>query len=201
MDDAILARLAKGHTRADFLAVVASFRALGLVLQPTFVPFTPWTTLAGYRDLLTVVAEQDLIENIAPIQLGIRLLIPARSRLLELDYVRRNVEPFDPAALVYPWKHADPRLDALAERVQNLAHAGENLKRSRAEIFTHICRATSELSSQGSTPVVWPPPAVASRPAIPHFTEPWYCCAEPTRDQFVSIARASQPLGQPDAFL
>ena len=78
VDDAILARLAKGHTRADFLEVVARFRKLGLVLQPTFVPFTPWTTLAGYRDLLTVVAEQDLVENIAPIQLGIRLLIPAR---------------------------------------------------------------------------------------------------------------------------
>ena len=42
----------KGHTRADFLAVVRRFRELGLVLQPTFVPFTPWTTLAGYRDLL-----------------------------------------------------------------------------------------------------------------------------------------------------
>ena len=62
-------------------------------------------------------------------------------------------------------------------------------------------RAASELSSQDGAAVLWPPPAMASRPAIPHFTEPWYCCAEPTRDQFVSIARASQPLAQPDAFL
>jgi radical SAM superfamily enzyme YgiQ (UPF0313 family) len=201
VDDAILTRLAKGHTRADFLEVVARFRELGLVLQPTFVPFTPWTTLAGYRDLLNVVAEQDLVENIAPIQLGIRLLIPARSRLLELEDVRRNVDPFDPAALVYPWKHPDPRLDALAECVQNLASAGEKLKRSRADMFTRICRATSELSSQDGAAVVWPPPAMASRPSIPHFTEPWYCCAEPTRDQFVSIAGASQPFAQPDAFL
>jgi hypothetical protein len=201
VDDAILTRLAKGHTRADFLEVVVRFRELGLVLQPTFVPFTPWTTVAGYCDLLTVVAEQDLIENIAPIQLGIRLLIPARSRLLELDYVRRNVDPFDPAALVYPWKHADPRLDALAERVQNLANAGEKLKRSRANIFTRICQATSELSSQGGAAVVWSPPAMASHPPIPHFTEPWYCCAEPTRDQFVSIGGGSQPLAQPDTFL
>jgi hypothetical protein len=121
--------------------------------------------------------------------------------LLELDYVRRNLDPFDPAALVYPWKHADPRLDALAERVQNLANAGEKLKRSRADIFTCICRATSELSSQDHAAVVWPPPAMASRPSIPHFTEPWYCCAEPTRDQFVSVARASKPIAQADAFL
>jgi radical SAM superfamily enzyme YgiQ (UPF0313 family) len=198
VDDAILARLAKGHTRADFLEVVARFRELGLVLQPTFVPFTPWTTLAGYRDLLTAVAEQDLVENIAPIQLGIRLLIPARSRLLELDDVRRNVGPFDPAALVYPWKHVDPGLDALAERVQDLASVGDKLKRSRADTFTRICRDASELSSQDG--VVWPPLEMASRPSIPHFTEPWYCCAEPSRDQFVSIAGASRPLARPDAF-
>jgi radical SAM superfamily enzyme YgiQ (UPF0313 family) len=127
VDDAILARLAKGHTRADFLAVVARFRELELALQPTFVTFTPWTTLAGYRDLLTVVAEQGLVENIAPIQLGIRLLIPAGSLLLGLDDVRETVGPFDAAALVYPWKHADPRLDALAERVQDLASGGDEL--------------------------------------------------------------------------
>ena len=78
VDDAILARLDKGHTRADFLAVVAHFRELGLAMQPTFVPFTPWTTLDGYRDLLSVIADQDLTENIAPIQLGIRLLDPRR---------------------------------------------------------------------------------------------------------------------------
>ena len=93
LDDAVLARLDKGHTRADFLSVVQRFRALGLVLQPTFVPFTPWTTLASYRDLLEVIAAQNLIENVAPIQLGIRLLIPAGSRLLEL---RRSARPGRP---------------------------------------------------------------------------------------------------------
>jgi radical SAM superfamily enzyme YgiQ (UPF0313 family) len=201
VDDAILTRLAKGHTRADFLEVVARFRALGLVLQPTFVPFTPWTTLAGYRDLLAVVAEQDLVENIAPIQLGIRLLIPARSRLLELDDVRRNAGPFDPAALVYPWKHADPRLDALARLVQDLASAGDKFKRSRADTFTRIWRAASELRGQDGAADLRPPPAMDARPAIPHFTEPWYCCAEPTQDQFVAIAGASQPLAQRDALL
>src|SRR5262249_13046817 len=64
VDDAILERLDKGHTRADFLEVVRLFRETGLSLQPTFVAFTPWTTLEGYRDLLTVIAEQDLVGNV-----------------------------------------------------------------------------------------------------------------------------------------
>jgi radical SAM superfamily enzyme YgiQ (UPF0313 family) len=84
VDDAVLEKFDKGHTRADFLAVVARFRELGMTLLPTFVPFTPWTTLEKYAELLDVLAEQGLTENVAPIQLAIRLLIPAGSRLLEL---------------------------------------------------------------------------------------------------------------------
>src|SRR6185436_15013782 len=52
VDDRVLAILEKGHTRADFVRAVAACRDAGLTLAPTFVPFTPWTTLDGYRDLL-----------------------------------------------------------------------------------------------------------------------------------------------------
>src|SRR5438046_270635 len=48
VDDAVLARLDKGHTVADFVAVVKLFREAGLCLSPTFVPFTLWTTVQGY---------------------------------------------------------------------------------------------------------------------------------------------------------
>ncbi len=47
LDDAVLARLDKGHTRADVIAVAGHLRTLGLTLNPTFVAFTPWTTLEG----------------------------------------------------------------------------------------------------------------------------------------------------------
>ena len=47
LDDAVLAKLEKGHTRADVVAVVARCRALGPGLSPTFIAFTPWTTLAS----------------------------------------------------------------------------------------------------------------------------------------------------------
>ncbi len=198
IDDRILARLAKGHTRADFLKVVARARDLGLVLHPTFVPFTPWTSLDGYRELLSLLAEEDLIENVAPIQLGIRLLIPAGSRLLDLDDIRDAIGPFDPAALVYPWKHSDPRLDALAPRVQTLANDGDRLRRSRSETFMLIWRTANELAgADGGARLRM---ANGSGRKVPHFTEPWYCCAEPTEDQFVSIASHAAPKLQSDTF-
>jgi len=198
VDDSVLARLAKGHTRADFLEVVELFRELGLILQPTFVPFTPWTSSSGYRELLKLIADQDLIENVAPIQLGIRLLIPAGSRLLELDDIRNTIGHFEASGLVYSWKHADARVDILSERIQELANAGDRLKRSRTDTFALIWRAAAELAGEngGLDPAM---PKTSSH-GIPHFTEPWYCCAEPTQDQFVSIASDTRPQTQSDTF-
>jgi radical SAM superfamily enzyme YgiQ (UPF0313 family) len=198
IDDAILARLAKGHTRADFLAVAALFRELGLVLQPTFVPFTPWTSLSGYRDLLALLAENDLMENVAPIQLGIRLLIPAGSRLLELDDLRSAIGKFDPSGLAYPWKHADARVDMLSARVQELANSGDRQKLSRTDTFARIWRAANELAGENAASRDALPKAAMRK--IPHFTEPWYCCAEPTQDQFVSLTSDVRPQTRSDTF-
>ena len=49
----------------------------------------------GYLDLLRVIVEQGVIENVAPIQLGIRLLIPEGSRMLELEEVRRLADEIE----------------------------------------------------------------------------------------------------------
>jgi radical SAM superfamily enzyme YgiQ (UPF0313 family) len=84
VDDRVLAKLAKGHTRADFVRVVDLCRAAGVNLSPTFVPFTPWTTAESYVDLLETLELLDMVENVAPIQLAIRLLVTAGSPLLEL---------------------------------------------------------------------------------------------------------------------
>ncbi len=186
-DDAVLQRLDKGHTRADFLHAVRIFRDIGLVLLPTFVPFTPWTTLDAYRDLLALLADLNLIENVTPVQLGIRLLIPAGSRLLELPDVRRLIGRFDPAALLYPWTHPDPRMDELATAVQSIAAGSDQANRTRLETFAQIWRAAEDLAASGQPGRRRPVPPLQPLPAVPRISEPWYCCAEPTHDQFVAI--------------
>jgi len=192
VDDTVLGFLEKGHTREDFLRVAKTFRDLGMTLHPTFVPFTPWTTVDGYLDLLRVIEQQGVIENVAPIQLGIRLLIPAGSRMLELEEVRRLVGPFDPQSLAYPWKNADPRMDALSETVQEIAAAAERQKESRPATFQRIWRAAHAAAGL-SAPKISPP--TRSQAGVPFLSEPWYCCAEPTRDQLVSIG-AQKPLAK-----
>jgi radical SAM superfamily enzyme YgiQ (UPF0313 family) len=174
IDDAVLDKLAKGHTRADFIESVRVMRDAGLTLAPTFVTFTPWTTRTGYQELLQLLVDLDLIENVGPIQLAIRLLIPAGSRLLDLAEVRDLVGPFDPAALSYQWRHRDPALDNLCADLQTLIQTRERRKATRPEIFGKIW----ELAY--GCPPDFP---LTSSATIPHLSEPWYCCAEPTADQ------------------
>ncbi|MGA8222006.1 MAG: CUAEP/CCAEP-tail radical SAM protein [Candidatus Acidiferrales bacterium] len=177
VDDAVVERLDKHHTRADFLSAVSILREIGLTVQPTFVPFTPWTTIGGFCELLDLLREQELVENVAPIQLAIRLLIPAGSRLLELADIRGLVGAFDEAGLVYPWRHSDARVDRLCGELQGIVHAGEKMKLPRAQIFERIeeaAYATAGLGDvgRGARRAL---PVLAARAAIPYLNEPWYC--------------------------
>jgi hypothetical protein len=189
VDNAVLAALDKGHTLADFLHVVSTFRGLGMTLHPTFVPFSPWTTLESYVDLLQVIYEQGLTENVAPIQLGIRLLIPEGSRMLELSDIRSAIGPFDPQSLVYPWKNADVRVDKLSEKVQEIAAAADRQKAGRPVAFERVWKA-AHAAAGISAPELQAP---AAPRAVPFLSEPWYCCAEPTKDQLISIGKPQLP--------
>lgn len=202
VSDEILERLDKGHTREDFLHVVGAFRSLGMTLHPTFLPFTPWTTMENYLDLLRVIQAEELIENVVPIQLGIRLLIPEGSRILELAEVRDMVSEFDGRSLAYPWKNKDPRVDALSERVQSIAGEGDARKESRSATFERIWNAAHE---DAGLRVPFIQIRATARRAVPFLSEPWYCCAEPTREQLVSIGApkntATIPLTEPGGFV
>ncbi len=167
LDDAVLARLRKGHTRADFRQALAAAREAGLALSPTFLPFTPWTTLEGYRDFLRELAELELLAHIAPIQLAIRLLIPEGSLMLELHEVKACIGAFDPRALCYPWRHEDPRVDALSAALQQAIQRAERRKLPRREILRQIW----DLAAAGDFPDL----PLEDRVTIPYLTEPWYC--------------------------
>ena len=174
LDDRVLALLDKGHTRRDFEEVVRLFREVGLTLAPTFVPFTPWISLEGYLELLADLAEMDLVEHVGPIQLAIRLLIPAGSRLLELQEVRDLVGGFDDALLSYRWRHPDPRVDRLQAGLQELVRQEEAAGAGRREIFGKVWLLAEEAAGKPCRPLVEKPLGPARMP-IPFMTEPWFC--------------------------
>ncbi|MBC7944036.1 MAG: radical SAM protein [Burkholderiales bacterium] len=181
VDDEVLRLLDKNHSSADFDRVVGLMRAAKLALAPTFVAFTPWTTLPSYIALLQRLLDLRLVEAVPPIQLAIRLLIPAGSYLLRLPGFADRIGDFDAEMLGYPWRHSDARVDDLQAAAQTLV--AQTAERPRRETFTRIWRLAHAALGLAA-------PAIADdgfgRP-IPHLSEPWYCCAEPTSQQLQSF--------------
>lgn len=185
VDDRVLGLLEKGHTRADFERAVALCADAGVPLSPTFVTFTPWTTMESYREFLAVIDRLNLIEHVSPIQFAIRLLVTAKSRLLELDDLRRLVKPFDPVSLTYPWIHEDPRVDRLHASVSTIV--GVRTTAPRAEVFASVWDAAyaeaayaDAAYAEAAYADAEPPlrrlqPILPARASIPYLTEPWYC--------------------------
>ena len=170
LDDAVLARLEKGHTRRDFEHVVSLCREVGLPLSPTFVAFTPWTTIESYLELLHEIERLDLVEHVAPIQYAIRLLIPQGSRMLELPEVAGLAGAFDPLSLTHPWRHPDPQVDRLQELAARLV--GVRMNAPRSETFDRVWSAAHTFASTAAP--VRTKPAIA-RATVPYLNEPWYC--------------------------
>ncbi len=170
LDDRVLALLDKGHTADDFRRVVALFRDAGLVLAPTFVTFTPWTTLDGYLALLDEIAALGLVENVAPVQLAIRLLVPAGSLLLDVPEMGEFLGEFDSEALSWRWTHPDARIDALSGTVRALVRDGEQRGVPRATLFAEV-RFVAEHIAERAAPRGFAEP----RAPVPHLTEPWFC--------------------------
>jgi len=177
--DAVLANLEKGHTRADVLTTLNIVRPAGITLRPSLVPFTPWSTIEDYLEMFHLMQQHDLIDATDPVQYSIRLLIPPGSALLRRPDVRALIGPLDQAAFQYPWKHSDPRMDALHKVVS--AAVEEAAKTDQDHIVTFDRLRVLAYDMAGRTP----PPASPRGPSrrLPRLTEAWFCCAEPTEGQ------------------
>ncbi len=174
LSDVVLANLEKGHTRADILVALDVVRRAGIALRPSFVPFTPWSTLNDYLDLLAFIEAERLIDHVDPVQYTIRLLIPPGSLLLSRPAIRPFLGALDPAAFTYRWTHPDPRMDELQRAasalVERAAGSGEDAWTTFYRLRTLAAERAGLPSATGG---VESPPPERAFPA--RLTEPWFC--------------------------
>ena len=176
VDDSILERLDKGHTTADAARVVTLLREHGTEIRPSFVPFTPWTTLDGVRDILDFVADHDLIGNVDPVQYTIRLLLPEGSLLLDHPEIEAHLGPYDPELLTYTWIAADRKTDRLQARLAALVGQSVAAGEPIATMFSRVRAAAYEAAGRADGPSRRPEPVpCGSVEARPRLTEPWFC--------------------------
>jgi radical SAM superfamily enzyme YgiQ (UPF0313 family) len=165
LSDRVLAILDKGHTAADGERALAIVREAGLSLRPTFVAFTPWTTLDDSLALVRFIDERELHDEVDPIQLALRLLIPPGSLLLGRPELAPHLGALDEAGLTWDWRHPDPEMDRLQVEVAALVEkAAERADDPR-----------STFAAVGARLGFTPRPRTSRRTPPPRLSEPWFC--------------------------
>lgn len=174
LNDAVLAYLEKGHTRADVEAALEITRAAGITLRPSFVSFTPWTTLEDYLDVLEFVEEHDLVYDVDAVQYVIRLLVPPGSSLVGTPHMAPYLGSLEEETFCYRWSHPDARVETLERDVATLVEAAV---RAAEDPFITFCKVKhlALAALAGRRVSVAAPQRRPAGARSPRLTEPWFC--------------------------
>jgi len=191
LNDGVLARLAKNHTRADVVEAFKVARACAIALRPSLVTFSPWSGLEDVVDLFDFVEREGLIDYIDAIQFTIRLLIPPGSLLLEEPSLAPYLGPLVQESFSYQWFHPDPRVDEL-QRVfsREVEQATERHEDPETLFFQLKEIALAAWKERIPERIARRPRADRTRP--PRLTESWFCCAEPSENQYAAVERGKK---------
>ncbi|MBI4206435.1 MAG: hypothetical protein HY527_15550, partial [Betaproteobacteria bacterium] len=77
----------------------------------------------------------------------------------------------------------DPRVDGLQQQVQAFVASAGQAGLLRREVFARIWAMAHQALCKTAPPL----DHLNLGASIPHFSEPWFCCAEPTDQQLQSF--------------
>jgi hypothetical protein len=152
---------------------VIALRAQGIEVRPSWLPFTPWTTVDDLVDMFDFVIAHDLIANVDPVQYSVRLLVPDGSLLLGETTMTPHLGAYDPIRLGWTWAHPDPAIDSLHAQIATLVEA--RVGQAPVQTFDEI---DALIRSNAGASSVRPAQGAVSVGPIgdrAHFTEPWFC--------------------------
>ncbi len=174
LSDTVLSNLEKGHTRADFFEALKIVRDAGIVLRPSLVSFTPWTTLDDYLEVLVIAEREGLLDCIDPVQYSVRLLVPPGSWLLSSPAMQPYLAELKIEDFTYAWTHPNPRMDRLCETVTAVVRSavsdGEDPLRTVARIRRLALAERDEHIPEYAMVLAKPTTSRTVR-----ITEPWFC--------------------------
>jgi len=170
LSETVLKILDKEHSRDDFVNVLGLCDDAGIPLRPTWVAFTPWTTMDDYLEMLAFIEANGLIDHVDPVQYVIRLLIPPGSWLAEHPATLPYRGSLDEAAFTYRWKHPDPNMDRLHKEVSALVEQDALSGEDSATTFFRVRELAHGRSSEDAVCSLSP-----DRERAPRLTESWFC--------------------------
>ena len=114
----------------------------------------------------------DLVQNIDPVQFSLRLLIPPGSALLEQHANAEWLDDLDAANFTYKWSHPDVRMEQLWSQINTVVRQSQNEDIDHSKMFSVIEELAYAMI--GKTP---PFTRIVSqkRPIPAGLTESWFC--------------------------
>ena len=181
VDEATLDILDKGHTVDDMVLATETLRDSGIHVRPTWLPFVPWTKPHHVASLLRFITDNDLVSATDPVQLAIKLLIPEGSLLEDHPAVTPHLIRYDAEALTWQWSFAEPDVAVLHKELSAIAADASECGQEATPTLQAIWKTTAaRLDLEiGALP--------QNGVDTPRLTESWFCCAEPTESQAVSL--------------
>ena len=173
LSETVLTILEKHHTRADVETAIDIVHGAGIALRPTWVPFTPWTTLDDYLEIFQFVDTHRLVYHVDPVQYAVRLLIPPGSHLLNRPETKALSLTLDEAAFSYTWTHPDARMDELHKTVNTLVENDAQAGLDTLETFYRIWALAADMHGSRHTPLGFRSKEVHQ--LAPRITEAWFC--------------------------
>ena len=170
LSETVLTILEKHHTRADVETAIEIVHSTGIALRPTWVPFTPWTTLDDYLEILEFVNTHRLIYHVDPVQYAVRLLIPPGSYLLNRPETKVLSLTLNETAFSYIWAHPDPRMDELHKTVNTLVENDARADVDALKTFYRIWELAADMRGQAA-----PQQKREAHLPTPRITEAWFC--------------------------
>lgn len=180
VDESTLEILDKGHTVADMAEAIELTRGAGVQIRPTWLPFLPWTTPEDIADIFQFIDDHDLVGATDPVQMSIKLLVPAGSLLEAHPAMTPHLEDYDVPALSWKWRFADPETAVLQKELETVAANASDCGQEAATTLNEMREVVGRFTGRHL-------PQLKGLPPAPRLTESWFCCSEPTNTQTVSI--------------
>ncbi|CAN5272391.1 CUAEP/CCAEP-tail radical SAM protein [soil metagenome] len=173
ISELVLRKIDKGHTKQDVIEALEVLDEAGIAMRPSLLPFTPWTTLDDYLELLEFFEAYDLIGNVDPVHFSIRLLVPPGSALLDDPDAGQWAGPLDESVYTHVWKHPDSRVDDLQRAVAKLVETAASCDADAHDTFAGV--KSLACAAKGITPEAMPPMRRGPTKQPPRLTESWFC--------------------------
>lgn len=180
VDQTTLEILDKGHDVDDMVRAVGLVREAGIYIRPTWLPFFPWTEPGDVADIFEFLAANDLVAATDPVQMSIKLLLPNGSLLQDHPALLPHLRGYDEKALTWSWEFADERTAGLHKELETIASTASDCGQDVAVTLNEMRDAVATAADRSLRRFV-----LAGD--VPRLTESWYCCAEPTSVQTVSL--------------